>query len=274
MNSFFGIGILELMLIIVLAIIVLGPERMPGVIRQIAKFIRQMRAIGSELTSQFSEELEMLDELNPRKILDEATAPVKEDIDAIQEMTGKKKPSTKATEKTAAKTAEKADAKTDTKTTAKTSEKKSEGASGKDKNESPQASDAAKSEGVEKPAQPQKSSIGKPSLGETMEEPQPQTMTRAETSDNKKEAAQGSDNSSDKAPSETRPQSVNKFSTGQSLTNGVMPKKAEEPVVENSIAPPELLKSATERSTESPNGSNGRTHEAETPVVETVTEEN
>jgi sec-independent protein translocase protein TatB len=71
MDSFFGIGIMELAFIAILALIVLGPERLPGAAREVAKVIAQIRAISSEFTSQFSEELQMLDEINPKKLADE-----------------------------------------------------------------------------------------------------------------------------------------------------------------------------------------------------------
>jgi sec-independent protein translocase protein TatB len=71
MNGFFGIGFMELAFIAILALIVLGPERLPGAARETAKFLGQLRAISSEFTSQFSEELQMLDELNPKKLADE-----------------------------------------------------------------------------------------------------------------------------------------------------------------------------------------------------------
>ncbi len=75
MDSFFGIGIFELMMIAVIALLVLGPERLPSAMREIAKFIRQLRDISSEFQSQFSDELKMLDEINPRRIINEAIDP-------------------------------------------------------------------------------------------------------------------------------------------------------------------------------------------------------
>ncbi len=71
MDSFFGIGIMELAFIAILALIVLGPERLPGAAREVAKVIAQIRAISSEFTSQFGDELQMLDEINPKKLADE-----------------------------------------------------------------------------------------------------------------------------------------------------------------------------------------------------------
>lgn len=71
MDGILGVGPLELIVIVVLALVVLGPERLPGTIRQVVRFIRQARAIGTELTAQFSEELNLLDDFNPKKIMEE-----------------------------------------------------------------------------------------------------------------------------------------------------------------------------------------------------------
>ena len=71
MNGFFGIGFMELAFIAILALLVLGPERLPGAARETAKFLGQLRAMSSEFTSQFSEELQLLDELNPKKLANE-----------------------------------------------------------------------------------------------------------------------------------------------------------------------------------------------------------
>ena len=78
MNSFFGIGLPELIFIAILALIVLGPERLPGVLRQMAQYFRQIRALTQEVTSQFSEELKAFDDINPAKIMNEVTQPVKD----------------------------------------------------------------------------------------------------------------------------------------------------------------------------------------------------
>ncbi|MCB0046379.1 MAG: twin-arginine translocase subunit TatB [Caldilineaceae bacterium] len=79
MDNFFGIGIMELVFIMILALVVLGPERLPGAAREVAKIIAQIRSLSSEFTSQFSEELKMLDEINPTKLannlIKEATDP-------------------------------------------------------------------------------------------------------------------------------------------------------------------------------------------------------
>ena len=75
MDSFFGIGLFELVMIAVVALLVLGPERLPGAMREVAKWMRQLRNISSEFQSQFSEEFKMLDEINPRRIINDALDP-------------------------------------------------------------------------------------------------------------------------------------------------------------------------------------------------------
>lgn len=71
MDSFFGIGFLELAFIAILALIVLGPERLPKAMREVAKAIKQLRELSNEFTAQFSEELKVLDELNPQKLMND-----------------------------------------------------------------------------------------------------------------------------------------------------------------------------------------------------------
>ncbi len=73
MESFFGIGVAELFFIAIVALIVLGPERLPSTLREIAKYWGYVRNLSRELMSQFSDELEALDEINPRKIFNEIT---------------------------------------------------------------------------------------------------------------------------------------------------------------------------------------------------------
>lgn len=77
MDSFFGIGLMELFVIAVIALIVLGPERLPGAMRSVANFMRQIREIGSEFTSQFSEEIKMIEEMDPRRMINEVLDPSK-----------------------------------------------------------------------------------------------------------------------------------------------------------------------------------------------------
>ena len=69
MDNILGIGLPELIVITVIALLVLGPERLPGVMREGAKYIRMIRGLSKELTDQFRDELDLLDELNPKRIL-------------------------------------------------------------------------------------------------------------------------------------------------------------------------------------------------------------
>jgi len=48
----FGIGVPELLVIFALALIVLGPEKLPQVAKQIAKFINQLRQAAEEFKSE------------------------------------------------------------------------------------------------------------------------------------------------------------------------------------------------------------------------------
>ncbi len=72
MDGFFGIGFAELVMIAVVALIFLGPERLPGALREVAKFIRQIRNLSQEFTSQFGDEFKALEDLNPRRLLQDA----------------------------------------------------------------------------------------------------------------------------------------------------------------------------------------------------------
>ncbi len=55
--TLFGIGPLELVVILILALIFLGPEELPVVARKMAKLLRDLQALSTELTEQVREEL-------------------------------------------------------------------------------------------------------------------------------------------------------------------------------------------------------------------------
>lgn len=105
MDSFFGIGIFELFLIAVIALIVMGPERLPGAMRTIAGYMRQIRNISSEFTSQFSEEIKMLEELDPRRMVNEVLDPTKTPAPASKTPLAKSTPTKPTTTSSAAKSA-------------------------------------------------------------------------------------------------------------------------------------------------------------------------
>jgi Tat protein translocase TatB subunit len=63
MDSIFGIGMNELVIIFLLAAIVLGPERLVRVAREAGKFIRNLKAYFSSFTDELKTELDVLDEI-------------------------------------------------------------------------------------------------------------------------------------------------------------------------------------------------------------------
>lgn len=55
--NFFGLGLPELIVVGVLALIFIGPARLPGVIRDVMSFYRQIRALGTEWREQVEREI-------------------------------------------------------------------------------------------------------------------------------------------------------------------------------------------------------------------------
>jgi sec-independent protein translocase protein TatB len=106
----------ELIVLLVLAAIVLGPERLPNYAQQLARLVRELRRMAQGATAQVRQE--MGDEFNdvdwkkldprqydPRRIvkealldpLDEAIAPVRGEIDSVRTAAGRKGAATDAT---------------------------------------------------------------------------------------------------------------------------------------------------------------------------------
>ncbi len=120
MEGFFGIGFQELVMIAVVALIVLGPERLPATLREVAKFIRQIRNLTTEFTQQFGDDFKALEDLDPRRMLQQAINSIDEEEQAKE---GTAKGATAAAKTTAAKTttpAKATTAKTTTSSTAST----------------------------------------------------------------------------------------------------------------------------------------------------------
>ncbi len=67
MDSMFGVGGNELLIILVLAAIVLGPERLARLARELGKFVRNVKAYFSSLSGELKAELDILDEVNKLK---------------------------------------------------------------------------------------------------------------------------------------------------------------------------------------------------------------
>src|SRR3990170_4308030 len=58
--DFLGIGLPEIILVLIIAAVVIGPKRLPEVAVQLARVIRQMRGYATDVTSQMRSELDEL----------------------------------------------------------------------------------------------------------------------------------------------------------------------------------------------------------------------
>lgn len=67
--DFFGIGTNELLVILLLAGIVLGPERLARTARELGKLVRNVKAYLSSFSDELKTELDVLDDL--KKIKDD-----------------------------------------------------------------------------------------------------------------------------------------------------------------------------------------------------------
>lgn len=71
----FGIGLPELAVIIVVAVVVFGPDRLPEFARQAGRLVRQLRTLANSAQSQLREELGpeyadlRLSDLDPRQAI-------------------------------------------------------------------------------------------------------------------------------------------------------------------------------------------------------------
>jgi sec-independent protein translocase protein TatB len=90
----FGIGLPELMVIIVVAIVVFGPDRLPDFARQAGRMVRQVRKFTESARDEIREELgpEFSDfeisDLDPRravrKYIDDAWSEAEEDAEPVR----------------------------------------------------------------------------------------------------------------------------------------------------------------------------------------------
>ena len=83
----FGIGLPELMVITVIAVVVFGPERLPEFARQAGRFVRQLRNLTQSAQTQLREELGpeyadlRLTDLDPRQAIRKHILEAMEDDD-------------------------------------------------------------------------------------------------------------------------------------------------------------------------------------------------
>ena len=55
----FAFGFSEILVILVLALIVLGPERLPGVVRKVGRWVGRARAMARQFQEQLEEEVDL-----------------------------------------------------------------------------------------------------------------------------------------------------------------------------------------------------------------------
>jgi len=91
--NFFGIGAPEIILIMVLALIVFGPQRLPELAAQLGRLVRQTRRYAGQVTSQLKYELGDLTEeyeslrqevKQLRRELNQQTKPFRDELDATK----------------------------------------------------------------------------------------------------------------------------------------------------------------------------------------------
>ena len=83
--NFFGIGPLEAGLVVIVAVIILGPERIPEVAVQIAKAVKFLRGYATSATSQMRAELDELTKEyeEVRRELQEFQQSIRKDVTSV-----------------------------------------------------------------------------------------------------------------------------------------------------------------------------------------------
>lgn len=89
--DFFGIGLPEIILILIVAVIVVGPKRLPEVAAQMARLIRQLRGYATDVTSQMRSELDELTKEyeQMRKELEEVRETAVKEVDSVSREVGR-----------------------------------------------------------------------------------------------------------------------------------------------------------------------------------------
>lgn len=66
----FGIGFQELLIIMVVALIVLGPQRLPEVARSLGKFYREIKGSVDEVKDSITKDISSIKEIQNEKVVD------------------------------------------------------------------------------------------------------------------------------------------------------------------------------------------------------------
>ncbi len=76
----------ELLLICIVGLIVLGPERLPVAIRAVTRWVRTLRSMADSLKSQLSEELKLQELQNDLNKASELKSTLKSKVDVAPEL--------------------------------------------------------------------------------------------------------------------------------------------------------------------------------------------
>lgn len=96
--DFIGIGLPELLVILVIALIVVGPNKLPEMAAQLARLFRAARRYGNQVTKDFNEALHELEEEYDEmkgewkevgKGLDESVKEISDELKSVDEETRK-----------------------------------------------------------------------------------------------------------------------------------------------------------------------------------------
>ncbi|MEE4279255.1 MAG: Sec-independent protein translocase protein TatB [Halieaceae bacterium] len=100
----FSIGFVELVMVGVVGLLVMGPDRLPGAVREATMWISRIRRHVSELQRQVDEQIEEFENQTEiaelykgRKLLDDAQRDLKKHLNAPLENTGENTASSEAT---------------------------------------------------------------------------------------------------------------------------------------------------------------------------------
>lgn len=69
------VGPLEIIIVAMLALIVFGPEKLPGMLRSVGKTLGELRRMASEVKSDFQSGLDDAPQAKPRKPADDEPEP-------------------------------------------------------------------------------------------------------------------------------------------------------------------------------------------------------